>query len=53
MTKTTAAIDGTHNEDQLVGSGTSAAKATLRLTLTRNSTSLVKNISQITGAVGA
>lgn len=53
MTKTTAAIDGTHNEDQFVGSGTSAAKATLRLTLTRNSTGLVKNIQDILGAVGA
>ncbi len=52
MTKSTAAIDGTHNEDQFVGSGTANAKATLRLTLTRNSTSLIKNISAITGAVG-
>lgn len=52
LTKTTAAIDGTHNEDQFVGSGTANAKATLRLTLTRNSTALIKNISQITGAVG-
>jgi hypothetical protein len=52
MTKTTAAMDGTHNEDQFMGSGTAAAKSTLRLTLTRNSTSLTKNIQTILGAVG-
>ncbi|MNV66786.1 hypothetical protein D3C71_1595580 [compost metagenome] len=52
MTEKNTTVTG-GQEDQFVGNvGTANSKATLKLTATRNSTSLVKNITQITGAVG-
>lgn len=53
MTKSTSALDGTHNEDQFTGSvGTANTKTTLKLVLDRTATTITKNITQVTGAVG-
>ncbi|WP_135552622.1 hypothetical protein [Paenibacillus cymbidii] len=53
MTKTSATVDGNTSEDQFVLSGqTPAAKGTLRLTLTRSSTSVNKSVKQVLGAGG-